>query len=88
MTEITQVSENKYFIDEQRFGPYKFWHHQHHFREIDGGTEMNDILTYGLPMGMLGRIANGLFVANKLQQIFEYRKRKVVDLFGPYTKIL
>lgn len=84
MTEITQVVHEKYFIDEQRFGPYKFWHHQHHFKAIDGGVEMNDILTYGLPMGLLGRMANGLFVADKLQQIFEYRSNKIIELFGDY----
>ena len=81
MTEITQVEELKYFIDEQRFGPYKFWHHQHHFKAIDGGVEMNDILTYGLPMGFLGNIANSLFVADKLQQIFDFRKKKVEEFF-------
>lgn len=86
MTEITQIAQEKYFIDEQRFGPYKFWHHQHHFKEIEGGTEMTDILTYGLSMGIFGRLANSIFVDEKLQQIFEYRKQKVIELFGPYTE--
>ena len=85
MTEITQVEQEKYFIDEQRFGPYKFWHHQHHFKKIEGGTEMTDILTYGLPMGIFGRLANEVFVAAKLQQIFEFRKERVIELFGNYT---
>ncbi|TKC06909.1 SRPBCC family protein [Pedobacter frigoris] len=85
MTEITQMEDKKYFIDEQRFGPYKFWHHQHHFKAIPGGTEMRDILTYGLPMGIFGRMANEIFVGRKLQQIFEYRKQKTTELFGDYT---
>lgn len=85
MTEITQVQPLKYFIDEQRFGPYKFWHHQHHFEEIPGGVLMNDILTYGLPMGIFGQMANSIFVANKLQQVFDYRKIKVEEMFGVYT---
>lgn len=84
MTEITQVAEGKYFIDEQRAGPYQFWHHQHHFKAIDGGTEMNDLLTYGLPMGILGRMANQIYVANKLEQIFEFRKKKIIEIFGDY----
>lgn len=84
MTEITQVEEQCYFIDEQRFGPYQFWHHQHHFKSIPGGVEMTDVLTYGMPLGFLGTIANSLFVANKLQQIFKYRKEKVDALFGKY----
>lgn len=85
MTEITHVEQGKYFIDEQRFGPYEFWHHQHHFKEIDNGTLMNDILTYGLPLGPIGRIANSVFVAKKVQEIFEFRKRKIIELFGDYT---
>jgi ligand-binding SRPBCC domain-containing protein len=84
MTEITQVQHEKYFIDEQRFGPYKFWHHQHHFEEIRGGVLMHDILTYGLPMGIFGQMANGIFVAGKLQQIFSYRKAIVENMFGVY----
>lgn len=84
MTEITQVAEGKYFIDEQRAGPYQFWHHQHHFKAIEGGTEMNDLLTYGLPMGILGRMANQIYVANKLEQIFEFRKKKIIEIFGDY----
>ena len=39
MTEITHVEDKKYFVDEQRFGPYSLWHHQHHFKEIEGGIE-------------------------------------------------
>lgn len=84
MTEITQVKPQEYFIDEQRFGPYQFWHHQHHFKAIEGGVEMNDILTYGLPMGIFGKIANHIYVANKLQHIFSYRRKKVIELFGDY----
>lgn len=87
MTEITQVQEGAYFIDEQRFGPYRFWHHQHHFKAIEGGTEMNDLLTYGLPMGILGRMANHIYVADKLQEIFDYRRKKVIELFGNYPEI-
>jgi len=85
MTEITQVAEGKYFIDEQRFGPYKFWHHQHHFEEVPGGVMMHDLLTYGLPMGIFGRMANSIFVAAKLQKIFNYRKKQVETLFGNQT---
>lgn len=82
MTEITQVVPESYFIDEQRFGPYKFWHHQHHFKPIEGGVEMTDILTYGLPMGFIGRVANEVYVEKKLKEIFEFRRRKTVELFG------
>lgn len=85
MTEITHVEDNKYFVDEQRFGPYNLWHHQHHFREIPGGVEMTDIVHYKIPLGFIGRIANSLFVRKKLEKIFEFRKQKVEELFGKWT---
>lgn len=82
MTEITHVEDQKYFVDEQRFGPYRLWHHQHHFKAIDGGVEMTDIVHYKLPLWFLGDIANELFVKKKLRQIFDYRFKKVEELFG------
>ena len=84
MTEITQVVPGQYFIDEQRFGPYSLWHHQHHFKAIEGGVEMTDIVHYKIPLGFIGRIANTLFVKNKLKQIFDFRFQKVEDLFGKW----
>lgn len=84
MTEITQVVPGQYFIDEQRFGPYSLWHHQHHFKVIPGGVEMTDIVHYKVPLGFLGRIANALFVRRKLKQIFDFRFQKVEDLFGKW----
>lgn len=85
MTEITQVKDRAYFIDEQRFGPYSLWHHQHHFKEIPGGVEMTDIVHYKNPLGILGRIANTLFVKQKLKTIFDFRYKKVEDLFGKWS---
>jgi ligand-binding SRPBCC domain-containing protein len=84
MTEITHVAEKKYFIDEQRFGPYSLWHHQHHFKEIDGGIEMTDIVHYKIPFGLIGNIANNLFVKKKLAEIFSYRFKKTEELFGKW----
>lgn len=73
VTEITHISDKKYFIDEQRFGPYAMWHHEHHFEETEGGVLMTDKLTYAMPMGPLGTIANGLFVGKRVKEIFDYR---------------
>uniref|UniRef100_A0A832DH71 Coenzyme Q-binding protein COQ10 START domain-containing protein n=1 Tax=Ignavibacterium album TaxID=591197 RepID=A0A832DH71_9BACT len=84
VTEITHVNEPNYFVDEQRFGPYKMWHHEHTFTEIPGvGVEMRDIVTYVLPFGFLGRIVNTLFVRKKVLEIFEYRKEVLLKMFGP-----
>ena len=77
MTEITHVEDQQYFVDEQRFGPYRMWHHQHHFKAIEGGVEMTDIVHYKLPLWLLGDIANSVLVKKQLKGIFDYRFRKV-----------
>jgi ligand-binding SRPBCC domain-containing protein len=81
-TEITHVMDKKYFVDEQRFGPYSFWHHQHWFKAVEGGVELTDIVHYGLPLGILGQLANSLFVRSKLEEIFNYREKVVGKFFG------
>ena len=82
MTEITHVQDKKYFVDEQRFGPYIMWHHQHHFKETATGVEMTDIVHYKLPFWFLGDIAQVLFVKKQLKGIFDFRFKKVEELFG------
>lgn len=82
VTEITHVSDKKYFVDEQRFGPYAFWHHKHFVREIEGGVEMEDIIDYKVPMGILGQLVHPILVKPKLEEIFEYRRKKLIELFG------
>ena len=82
VTEITHVKENEYFVDEQRFGPYSLWHHKHFINEIDGGVEMEDIIDYKIPFGILGQIAHPLFVKNKLKQSFKFGEKKLIKLFG------
>lgn len=86
MTEITHVVEKQYFVDEQRFGPYALWHHQHHFKEIEGGVLMNDILHYAIPYGAIGRLSNSIFVGNKVKEIFTYREKAIEELFGEMKK--
>lgn len=82
MTEITHVEDKKYFVDEQRFGPYSLWHHQHHFKEIEGGVEMTDIVHYKIPFWILGDIAQQLFVKKQLEAIFNYRFEAAEKLFN------
>lgn len=82
VTEITQVKDHEFFIDEQRFGPYKLWHHKHFFKEVAGGVEMRDIVHYGLPFGILGRLANTIFIKKQLKTIFDYRYKTVEELFN------
>lgn len=82
MTEITHVKDGQYFVDEQRFGPYSLWHHQHHFKSVAGGVEMTDIVHYKLPLWWLGDMAQALFVKKQLEGIFKYREHKVAELFG------
>jgi ligand-binding SRPBCC domain-containing protein len=84
VTEITHVIDKEYFVDEQRFGPYALWHHKHFFKEIPGGVEMEDIVDYKLPMGVLGELMHPVLVRPRLEQIFAYRTKKLVELFGEY----
>lgn len=81
VTEIKYVHDAQFFVDEQRTGPYKMWHHEHHFKAVEGGVEMTDIVSYELPLGFLGRFAHWLFVRKQLEGIFEYRFKKVEELF-------
>ena len=85
ITEITHIKENVFFVDEQRYGPYKFWHHKHFLREIPGGVEMEDIVNYKLPFGFLGKLFHPILVKPKLDKIFTYRREKLIELFGEYT---
>jgi len=82
MTEITQVRDLEFFIDEQRVGPYSMWHHQHFFKAIEGGVEMEDIIHYRLPLGPLGNIAHALFVKRQLKGIFNYRLTTLEEKWG------
>ena len=85
MTEITHVDEGRYFIDEQRFGPYSLWHHQHHFKEVEGGVEMTDIVHYKIPFWFIGDIAHALVVRKQLKNIFDFRYRFISEKFGSVT---
>lgn len=81
VTEITQVREHEFFIDNQVHGPYKFWHHQHLFREVPEGVEITDILHYAAPFGFFGRILEGMFIKKKVEGIFIYRERILKEMF-------
>jgi ligand-binding SRPBCC domain-containing protein len=82
VTEITHVVDKKFFVDEQRIGPYKMWHHQHHLREENGVVIMKDIVTYEPPFGFLGAIANSVLIRKKLTEIFDFRTKAVEERFG------
>ncbi len=82
VTEITHVEEKKFFVDEQRVGPYNIWHHEHHFEEKDGGVLMTDILHYDVGKSILGWLASQLFVDKKVRNIFEYRSQILDKRFG------
>ena len=86
VTEITHDEDKKYFVDEQRFGPYSLWHHKHFLREIPGGVEMEDIIDYKIPMGILGQLVHPFLVKPKLKEIFEYREKKLIELFGEFKE--
>lgn len=82
VTEITYIKDRQYFIDEQRFGPYALWHHEHHFEAQNGGVLMTDLLHYKVPYGIIGTIADAIFVDNKVEQIFSFRKKAIAKWFN------
>ncbi len=81
-TEITHIVDKKFFVDEQRKGPYNIWHHEHHFEAVEGGVMMTDILHYDIGKSIFGTIAGALFVHRKVENIFNYRRKKLEQLFG------
>ncbi|MGV3630396.1 MAG: SRPBCC family protein [Bacteroidota bacterium] len=82
VTEITTVKEQVLFVDIQSKGPLRFWHHEHHFREVKGGVEMTDILSYALPFAFLGKIVNQLLVKRQMEKLFDHRQAAVEKIFG------
>ncbi|RCT54711.1 SRPBCC family protein [Winogradskyella sp. KYW1333] len=84
VSEITQYKDKTYFIDLQLYGPYAFWHHKHFVHKIEGGVEMEDIIDYKVPFGILGRLLHPVLVKPKLEGIFNYRKEQLEQLFGTY----
>ncbi len=86
VTEITHTVNKNYFVDEQRFGPYALWHHKHFIKTIEGGVEMEDIIDYKLPYGLLGQLIHPILVKPKLEELFNYRAKKLEERFGIYPK--
>ncbi len=84
-SEITHLNRPYLFVDEQRFGPYRFWHHQHHFKEVDDGVEMRDIVHYLLPHMQFTGLINTFIVAPRLKRIFDYRCNALQTLFPTQT---
>jgi len=82
VTEITHVKEKKYFVDEQRIGPYSLWHHQHIIESVGNNVLMSDIVSYKPPFGVFGKIANTLYIRKQLDQIFEYREKALLNKFS------
>ncbi len=81
ITRITEADEPEFFADEQLKGPYAYWRHEHYFKSIPEGTEMNDIVQWRVPLGLLGDIANFLVVEQKVKKIFDFREKKLKELF-------
>lgn len=84
ISEITHVVPKEFFVDEQRFGPYKFWHHKHFFKAVKNGVLVEDIVDYVLPFGFIGRLFHGILVKPKLRKIFDYRKEVLKETFGEF----
>jgi ligand-binding SRPBCC domain-containing protein len=82
VTEITHVKEKEYFVDEQRSGPYSMWHHEHKIEPIEGGVLMTDIVSYKPPFSFLGSIAKAVLIKKQLEEIFDFREKTLIEMFG------
>jgi ligand-binding SRPBCC domain-containing protein len=80
-SEIKNVIPLHYFVDEQKFGPFAMWYHQHFFRAVEGGVEMTDEVGYAVPLGWLGRIANAMMIEKQVKGIFKFRSDAVSKIF-------
>ena len=76
-TYISDYDPPNYFVDQQIKGPYRFWHHTHIFKKVDGGVEIIDKIKYSVPFGYIGRIINTFWIRNDLNKIFDYRKKMI-----------
>jgi len=82
VTEIKHVIPNQQFVDEQRIGPYKFWHHFHGLEKQEEGIKMTDRVYYLPPFGPIGSLVNRLFINKQLEEIFDYRHQVLASKFN------
>lgn len=83
-TEIVTVERPCFFEDRQKSGPYEYWQHRHYFREIPGGVEMTDSLRYSMPLDFFGELVNTVIVSRRLEEVFEYRRKKIESILGSF----
>lgn len=86
ISEITHIRPPQFYITEQRVGPFKLWHHEHHFRAIDEGVEIEDIIMYGMHFGMIGSFVHNVYLRKRLHEIFSYRAQTLEQRFGSLRK--
>lgn len=77
-SEITEWKPPHRFIDVQRRGPYRLWHHEHTFEQDDNGTLCRDVVRYAVPFDWL---THRLFVRPDIEAIFDFRGQKMRELF-------
>jgi ligand-binding SRPBCC domain-containing protein len=86
VTEIKHVEAPYRFVDEQRIGPFRFWYHEHRFREVGGEIEMEDTVYYAMPLGWIGRLVHALFIRARLEAIFDFRRNYLGQLWHPQAE--
>ena len=82
ISEIKHIRPYESFVDEQRVGPYKFWYHYHEIKKASKGVVMIDRIHYEIPFYLIGRLAHALFVKKSLTDIFDFRRRKLEEIFA------
>ena len=81
-TLITSYDPPNCFVDEQNKGPYSIWQHTHTFTSENGGTTVWDKIRYVIPLGIIGQLANAVWVRHDVEKIFYYRKKVIEEVFS------
>ncbi|HTD98655.1 MAG TPA: SRPBCC family protein [Mucilaginibacter sp.] len=76
-SKITEYDYPNYFVDEMVDGTFKSIRHEHHFTMVDNYTVMKDVFVFESPLGLLGRLANFLFLRNYMKKLLEERNRVI-----------
>jgi ligand-binding SRPBCC domain-containing protein len=82
VSRIAEYERGRCFADEMIVGPYRYWYHRHLFRSTPGGVEIEDLVDYELPFALLGRLAHAVAVGGQLRAIFDYRERRIAEIFA------
>lgn len=82
LSEISHCDSPHYFVYQQRIGPFKFWSHEVRLTINESKIQLEDIVFYSMPFGILGDLMHKLLIQKKLTDIFETRQSYLKQHWG------